>query len=251
MKSNRLLIISLIATGILAIGSLCSLHGYAFGDEVKELETVFKVESADGKYSATIDTADAPDLTEWAHHELAPVVKEWYPKLVEMLPSDGYEAPKKFSIKFDKDMQGVAYTQGTDIHCAAPWYRNELKREGKGSIVHEMVHVVQQYGHKRHATQAPGWLVEGIPDYIRWYLFEPESHGADINKRSLARAHFDGSYRVSANFLNYVVTKYDKDLIKKLNAPLREGAYNSTIWKALTGKTVDELNDEWKESLAK
>jgi hypothetical protein len=27
--------------------------------------------------------------------------------------------------------------------------------------------------------RTPGWVVEGIPDYIRWFLYEPQSHGAD------------------------------------------------------------------------
>jgi hypothetical protein len=27
----------------------------------------------------------------------------------------------------------------------------------------------------------PGWLVEGIPDYIRWFQYEPQSHGADAS----------------------------------------------------------------------
>jgi hypothetical protein len=205
----------------------------------------------DGKYQITIDTTETPDLTEWATKELAPVVKEWYPKIVAMLPSDGYEAPKKFSITFNKNMDGVAYTAGREIHGADKWFSKNLKGEAKGAIVHEMVHVVQQYRGRRGGTRPPGWLVEGIPDYIRWYKYEPQSHGADITARGLARARFDGSYRVSANFLNYVVTKYDKDLIRKINAQLRTGSYDSAIWKTLTGKTIDELNDEWKENLGK
>jgi hypothetical protein len=239
--------------------------GNTFFSEINVVETttaattapadVLTIKAGDGKYQVTIDTTETPDLTEWADKELAPVVKEWYPKIVAMLPSEGYEAPTKFSITFNKDMQGVAYTQGTSIHGAADWYRNNLKTEAKGSIVHEMVHVVQQYGHAHPATtrpsRPPGWLVEGIPDYIRWYLYEPDSHGADLAGRNLIRAHFDGSYRVSANFLNYVATKYDKDLIEKLNVALREGTYESAIWKKLTGKDLDDLNDEWKMSLAK
>ena len=42
--------------------------------------------------------------------------------------------------------------------------------------MHELVHVVQQY-----RRRPPGWLVEGIPDYIRWYLYEPQSRGAEIS----------------------------------------------------------------------
>ncbi len=40
------------------------------------------VEAEGGMYQVTIDTSETPDLTEWAHQELAPVVREWYPKLV-------------------------------------------------------------------------------------------------------------------------------------------------------------------------
>ena len=40
-------------------------------------------------------------------------IKEWYPKLVKMLPSDGFEAPKKLSIRFVANKQGVADTGGT------------------------------------------------------------------------------------------------------------------------------------------
>ena len=39
------------------------------------------------------------------------------------------------------------------------------------------------------------------------------AHGADISKRGYEKANYDGMYRISANFLNYVVEKYDKKLI--------------------------------------
>ncbi len=43
--------------------------------------------------------------------------------------------------------------------------------------------------------------------------------------------------------------KYDKELVRKLNALLRQGKYKEDIFKELTGKTVQELGDEWKTSL--
>lgn len=209
----------------------------------------------EGKYQATIDTTETPDLTEWAEKELAPVVAEWYPKIVKMLPSDGFEAPRQFSITFRKDKEGVADTAGTRINCAAAWFRKSLQGEARGAIVHELVHVVQQYGAARrrnpNAQRNPGWLVEGIPDYIRWYKYEPQSHGANISRRGLASARYDGSYRVSANFLNWAIDKYDNDLIEHLNAFMREGKYSEEVWKKLTGKTVQDLGDEWKAGLEK
>lgn len=212
------------------------------------------VEIENGKYHFTIDTSDAPDLTEWAETELAPVVVEWYPKIVAMLPSDGFTAPEKFSITFHKNMDGVANTAGTRINCAEKWFKQNLKGEARGAVVHELVHVVQQYwgrGRRRNAQPNPGWLVEGIPDYIRWYKYEPQSHGADLRPRAVVSARYDGSYRVTANFLNWVTTTYNKPIIEKLNAAMRRGAYDADIWKTETGKTIDELGEEWKASLEK
>lgn len=211
------------------------------------------VEIEGGKYQITIDTTETPDLTKWAHDELAPVVKHWYPKLVAMLPSDGYEAPTRASITFSADMQGVAATGGSRVRCAARWFRGQLQNEAKGAIVHELVHVVQNYGRGRrgnpNATRTPGWLVEGICDYIRWFLYEPHSHGAEITSRNIDRARYDGSYRVTGNFLNWVTETYDQDIVRKLNAAAREARYSENLWAEYTGKSLEDLGTEWKAAM--
>jgi hypothetical protein len=212
------------------------------------------VHTEDGKYEITIDTAQAPDLKEWAETKLAPVMLKWYPMLVEALPSEDYTAPGKFTVIFEDPGRGVAATGGTRVMCAAPWFRKNLKGEAVGAVVHEMVHVVQQYGRARRtnpdAKTNPGWLVEGVADYLRWFKYEPQSHGAD-RVGDPARARYDQSYRVSANFLNWVTAKYDKDLVKELNAAMRQGKYSDDLWKEHTGKTADELGEEWKDGLGK
>src|SRR6185295_19698922 len=96
-------------------------------------------------------------------------------------------------------------------------------------------------------TRMPGWLIEGIPDYIRWYLYEPQTKGAEITARNLARAKYDASYRVTGNFLNWVSEKYDTNIVVKLNAAGRAGKYSDEVWKTSTGKTAQELGDEWKK----
>jgi hypothetical protein len=208
------------------------------------------IEAGGGKYQLTLETTEAPDLTDWAHQVLAPVVKEWYPKLVELLPSEGYTAPARVNITFSRSYRGVAATGGTRVTCSASWFRQNLKGEAVGSVVHELVHVVQQYGRApRGSPRPPGWLTEGIADYVRWFVYEPQTHGADIRRAGLARARYDASYRVSANFLNGVSEKYDKSFVTKVNAAIREGKYNEDIWKKLTGHTPTELNDEWKKDL--
>lgn len=226
--------------------------------EEKEPEPIKKEFSFEGKdgvtYHFTFDSTVAPDLTEWMDSKLKPVVKEWYPKLVEMLPSEGYSAPTNVTIKFSDKMGGTpAAAGGGTISCNAKWFRGELNREALGAVVHEMVHVVQNYGWGRRnnpdaaRTRTPGWIVEGIPDYIRWFLYEPQTHGADITARNLSRAKYDANYRITGNFIDWTVRKYDKDLVRKLNAAARTGKYNEALWKDYTGKTVQELGDEWRK----
>lgn len=219
-------------------------------EETRAITRSFEADG--GKYHFTIDTTIAPDLTDWADKELRPVVQEWYPKLVAMLPSEGFRARTNVTLRFRDDMDEPASAGGGFINCNAGWFRKELKREARGSVVHEMVHVVQSYGRvprgDTNAVRMPGWLVEGIPDYIRWFLYEPETKGAEINsQRSLERARYDASYRVTGNFLNWVTEKYDTNIVRKLKAAGRESKYSTNLWKEYTGKSVQELGDEWKK----
>ena len=214
-----------------------------------EPPTQFTVKTADGKCDITINTAAAPELQAWAHDRLAPVLAEQYPKIVAILPSAGFTAPDHFSITL-KPMGGVAYTSGNRVLANSVWLKSELKGEAIGSLVHEAVHVVQQVG--GHGGENPGWIIEGTADYIRWFKYEPQSHGADLVwLRRLRRfsGHYDDSYRITANFLNWVSEKYDPNIVTQLNAAMREGTYDASLWSHFTGKTAPELGAEWKADI--
>jgi hypothetical protein len=228
------------------------------GSDTGAVGGLFITRSPDSYCEITIDTSEAPDLKEWAEQKLAPVLAEWYPKIVAMLPSEGYSAPKRFSVTL-RPGRGVAATGGTRITANSTWLKAELNREALGALVHEEVHVVQQYRGQRGNPDfkpAPGWLVEGIPDYIRWFLYEPQSHGADVSwlrTRRNVSLRYDARYRVTANFLNYAVEHHDpkKQLITRLNAACRQGRYTDDLWRTCTGQTLVELSDEWKTATEK
>ncbi len=206
-------------------------------------------------YHYTIDVTAAPELAEWSEQVLKPVILEWYPRIVALLPSEGFVEPATVHFRYlpDSVMRGVpAYAQGAVISMNANWFLREKHREAAGAVVHEMVHVVQSYssqrGRNQRRTQVPGWIVEGIPDYIRWFLYEPQTGGAKLSPESLAKARHDSSYRVSANFIDWVVRNHDPQgtLIKELNAAAREGRYNSSVWETLTGKSESQLANDWR-----
>ena len=255
-------------------------------DSTNEPPAPFVIKSADGICDISIDTSKASDLTDWAQTKLAPALAEWFPKIVALLPVPGYTPPSHFSVAI-RPGNGVAATSGTRVTANSDWLKRELKGEAVGALIHEEVHVIQLYRpgpgrsnaagvvtntadtnavpRTRRGNQAgrlPGWLVEAIPDYIRWFKFEPDSHGADDiwlqrqAKRNLpasfAGIHYDTAYRPGANFLNWVAETYDQDIVPKLNAAAREGKYADDVWRMnCKGKTAAELGVEWKLQLAR
>ncbi|MGQ9575231.1 MAG: basic secretory protein-like protein [Thermoguttaceae bacterium] len=66
---------------------------------------------------------------------------------------------------------------------------------------------------------------------------------------SRSRAKYTDSYRTAGAFLDYVVRARDKEIVKKLNAAMRQGRYAPELWKTYTGKTVDELWAEYVKTL--
>jgi hypothetical protein len=186
----------------------------------------------------TVDVSEVPELKEWAD-KAKDLVEKWHPRVADMLRSDGFTAASDVKLVFKKDMKSVAYTSGKTITIAADWIKKHP--DDYGMVIHELTHVVQMYRGGRN----PGWLVEGVADYIRFFKYEPGKLGP-INAD---RAHYNGSYRVTAAFLAYVSDEYDKELVRKLNQRMRDGKYTEDVWKELTGKTVKELDDEWRKTL--
>jgi hypothetical protein len=207
-----------------------------------------KSAAADRKYDIVIDYSEMPELKDWVETRLRPALEKWYPIIVDTLPSEAYTAPDHFTVTFRKNKRGVADTGGTHINCAGPWFKANLEGEAVGAVVHEMVHVVQQYGRARRGHSNPGWLVEGVADYIRWFKFEPVALRPRPNP---ARAKYTDSYRVTAAFLEYVAATKDHEIVVKLNAAMRESRYTPQLWEDYTGKTVDQLWDDYIAYLRK
>lgn len=197
--------------------------------------------NAQGQTLATVsvDTSEAADLNDWGRRA-GELVVEWYPKISRALASDGFTPPNEVLIKFQKDMKGVAATSRNVINVSADFVRKNTN--DFGMIIHELTHVVQDYRHHRN----PGWLVEGLADYIRLTMFEPQARRPRIN---LERASYRDAYKTTAIFLEWAEKEHGAGLVKKLNRAMREGTFELELFKDYTGKTVDELWSEFIGSL--
>jgi hypothetical protein len=186
----------------------------------------------------TVDTTDAPEMKDWIE-KVARVCERQYQMIGEELKSDGFKPPKRVTMALKKDYKGVGFTSADNITGSVRYF--QAHPGDIGAMVHEAVHVVQHY----QGRDNPSWLVEGIADYVRFFKYEP----GKIGRIDPDRVRYNGSYRQSAAFLAYLTGKYDRELVRKINAVMREGKYKEEVFKELTGKTVQELGDEWTASL--
>lgn len=185
-----------------------------------------------------VNVDDAPEMKEWAE-KAAQACERAYPMINEELKTEGYKPPHLIRLTMKTSYNGVAMAGGTRITGSVKFFK--AHPDDVGAMVHETAHVVQNYRGRGN----PSWLVEGVADYVRFFKYEPDKLGRiDPN-----RARYNSSYRVTAAFLAYVTDKYDKALVIKLNKAMREGAYKEDLFKDLTGKTVQELGEEWRETL--
>lgn len=177
------------------------------------------------------------------------VARDNYALIIKSLKLENAPAPTNMvRIVVTYKYGGVAATSGSGFGGEKTGPRIEVSAKyalahpkDLGMIVHEMVHVVQSY-----PNYDPGWLVEGIADWVRWFNYE------DVDKRphpKAARAHARDAYQTTGAFLSWATGKYDADLVPKLNAALQKNVYKEDLFKEYTGKTLDELDAEWKTTL--
>ena len=190
-----------------------------------------------------LDVTEVPEMKEWGE-KVIKICERNYAMINEELPSEGFKPPHLIHMRMTNSYRGVAATSSKEIMGAPKYFKSHP--DDVGAMVHETVHVVQSYRGRNRTNPNPGWLVEGIADYVRFFKFEPGNLG-----RIDPKSHYDGAYRITASFLNFLTEKYDKEIVRKLNAAMRAGEYKDDLFKEYTKKELKTLDDEWRATLKK
>jgi RNA polymerase sigma factor (sigma-70 family) len=184
-----------------------------------------------------VDTSGAPEMAAWAER-VARTCERAYPMVCDELAADGFRPPTLIPFAVRRDARGIVSVSGSRVTASAKYF--EANPHDIGAVVYATALVVQGY-----RRPVPGWLGDGIADYVRFHKFEP---GA-TDPPDPATARHDRSSRDTAAFLAFCVQAYNPDLVRRLNDALRRGRYADDVWVSLTGKSLSELADEWRRSL--
>jgi hypothetical protein len=205
----------------------------------RDLQTDESLGDVSRKPRIVFDSSRAPELADWGV-QAQRVAKDSYSMILKALPSKDFIGPNSVRLWFNPDYDGVAAT-GDDTIEISPKYVAGHK-DDFGMVVHELTHAIQHYTQDNDA----GWLVEGIADYVRFYLYEPKAPRPKINPE---KATYHDAYRTSAAFLAYGQRKYDHLLVRQLNEALRMGTYSDALFKRYTRKEPNQIWDEFMVDL--
>lgn len=151
---------------------------------------------------------------------------------------------KKVTFIIDPAYDGVAATGEGIVRFNPAWFH---KHPGDIDVVtHEVMHIVQAYPN----DSGPGWITEGIADYVR-YRFGVDNEGGDWQLPAYsAQQNYDNSYRITARFFTWIEKYYDKNFVQKLDAAMRTKKYTDDFCKNTTGKTFAALWSEYGKNPA-
>ena len=204
--------------------------------------------------SLVLDTSAAPDMKEWTEGVVGRIQRGGV--RVAAYVTAGWPIPCCVTVSYvDKDGGAPAWTEPgacPKICLNAKWFRENRDGEAAGAFFYALVRAMQGYRATPGATETncPSWLANGIADYARWYLFEPESRGCDFVRKNPEAYRYNGSFRVTASFLDFVERRHP-GTVMRANAAMRAHAFDdATFWKEATGKTAEELEKLWHADLA-
>lgn len=193
------------------------------------------IRAADPPFTVNVDASAVPELREWCGRARSELTA-WQPRISNLLSSEVFVPPNAITLRIKKDDGGIGGTTGTNIVLHSGWLTKHP--DDLGMVIHELTHVIQRY-----PKPEPGWITEGIADYIRWAVYEGKS--AAWFPVPHAPGDLTSGYRMTAGFLLWMETGPCPGIVRRLNRMMREGNYNENIFTECSGKSLRALQENY------
>jgi hypothetical protein len=168
-----------------------------------------------------------PEIKVWAAHT-AHVCRDWYGVICQAVAA-GAEPPRTVTLVFVPHADAPAFYANGKIYFDTS---HVLKNPSNyGMAVHELTHLPQQ-----QKTLKLSWVVEGIADYTRWQLYESDPTQGGLHP---GRSKYTDSYRTTAAFFDYLVRRYDPQIVRKFSVALRLPSTDEVTIRQLLANDAD------------
>lgn len=156
-----------------------------------------------------------------------------YPQLVARFNPNAYQ-----TVYMEiRESEHIAYAEDDTFVFRRQWMLDHP--EDTDIVVHEGMHIIQNYPPN---SGTPGWLTEGIADYVR------DEYGLSNAGWTLQNyvygQHYTNGYGVVGSFLQWFNINHpggSSPRVDQLDQLLRSGQYTDNIWIDWTGYDIDHL----------
>ncbi|MCF3107388.1 basic secretory family protein [Niabella sp. CC-SYL272] len=162
-----------------------------------------------------------------------------YPRFIKTFNP---KATRTILFRIDSGYTGVAYADAKlGMVCYGADYMKKHPKD-MDVVTHEVMHVIQNY------PSGPGWVTEGIADYVRHvYGVNNAATGWALRSPRPGESYTNG-YGTAARLFAWIERRVQKGTVKKLNAAMRSGTYTDNFWIKETGKSIEQL---WQDYINK
>jgi hypothetical protein len=161
----------------------------------------------------------------------------WYPKISDALAYPGYTPAT--SIRVDAVPSAYLGVVGGNRMIYGPQHvtSSSLAEMGGGGMLHELTHVIADYGSK----PKPNWIIEGIADWTRdVFMLERNRSIASVGMTLGNTVH-----SAAAGYIDYIARTRHANFARDMNTLVHRGQYTSNSVKNLTGFTEQQLLDQY------
>lgn len=200
-------------------------------------DTISRDSTTRGKYTLVFIN-NQPGFDPVTRQRLIDAFFTVYPKEADRF---NHQTLRKVTFFIDPTYDGVAETGAGVARISPDWLKKHP--EDIDVVTHEVMHIVQDYEH-----DGPGWLTEGIADYVRYVYGVNNAAGGWTLPDYKPNQRYTDAYRVTARFLLWVEKNKNAHVVDKLDYAMRAGTYTPDLWVNLTGKSVDDLWTEYSQT---
>lgn len=224
---------------VLTLFVLTSMKGIAQRHRHQPPNVLMGDSMVSGKYSLIFASNDA-GFDSLTRQNMINVFFTVYPEEVDRFNKSSLTRIVFF---IDTSYKGVAETGNGTARFNPAWLK--AHPQDVDVVTHEVMHVVQDY-----KQYNPGWLTEGIADYVRYvYGVNNKGGGWTLPNYKPSQSYKD-AYRVTARFLLWIEKKKYNKIVDDMDKAMRDGTYTPELWVKLTGSTIDELWSEYAKDPA-
>ncbi|MBE8713601.1 basic secretory protein-like protein [Sphingobacterium hungaricum] len=199
--------------------------------EQQELKPITYVDSI-SKDGLTLHFINKTGSQQLAYQEK--MIETFFTNYPKLLNDFNPNAQKSLYFIVDPTYDGVAYAIGKVVVYSYNYMQSNPK--DIDVVTHEIMHHIQAY-----SGGAPGWLSEGIADYVR-YAYGLDNAGAGWSLPNFqSNQSYTDAYRVTARFLAWIEKHVKPGFVKDVDQAIRNKTYTEAFWQANTGKNVDDL----------